>query len=265
MLAGGALDAGASHYQPVFLGLPRHQPPFLVVFLHKTIGRLAFDGADGSRPEHMILPEHPDQLPVGPGLVFAGEVQVDIRGLFSVEAQEGGKGDVEPVLDQGRAALGTEFVRQVHPAAVVWVIWENGMLAMGAAVVGRQGVDLGDAGQKGHKAGTHAAPGAHQVAVLQGLGHQLLGNQVHHVKAIFDDGDQLGVQPLLYQRRQRVAIQLDGLLVCHLADLVGRAGNHRGAFVVGHRFDVLAPVCDFVGVFHHHFIGPLLPQIGKFL
>ena len=182
----------------------------------------------------MVLPEHADQLPVGPGLVFAGEVQVDIRGLFSVEAQEGGKGNVEPVFDQGRAALRTGFVRQVHPAAVIGITRENGMLAMGAAVVGRQGIYLGDAGQKGHKAGTHAAAGAHQVAVLQRLGHQLLGDQVHHIKAVVDDGDQLGVQPVLHQLGQRIAIKLDGLLVCHLADLVGRAGDHRRAFVVGH-------------------------------
>ena len=108
---------------------------------------------------------------MGHGLVFAGEVQVDVRHLVALEAQEGFKGNVEPVLHQGIAADGTLFVRQVHTDGVLGRHVEVRLAAGFAAVVGRQGVDLRDARQKRHEGGAHRPAAAHHVAVGQALFH----------------------------------------------------------------------------------------------
>ena len=89
---------------------------------------------------------------MGAGLILAGEIQVDIGDLIAAEAQEGLEGDVEAVLFQLRAADGTLGVRQVRAAVAALGDIQDGVLALGigAAVVGREGVDLRDARHEGH-------------------------------------------------------------------------------------------------------------------
>ena len=105
VLAGGPADAHAALGQAVLLRLAGGDAVLLQVLLHKAVGGLFRQGTDGAGPEHLGLAEHLDGVAVGPGLVLAGEVQVDIRHLAAAEAQEGLKGDVEAVLDVFRAAL----------------------------------------------------------------------------------------------------------------------------------------------------------------
>ena len=110
----------------------------------------------------MALAEQLKGVLVRLGLVLARKIQVDIRYLGAAVAQEGLEGDVEPVLVHRRAAMRADLVRQVRPAAVLFnVRVEVGIAAVGAAVVGRQAVDLSDAGQKGHDGGADTASGAH--------------------------------------------------------------------------------------------------------
>ena len=211
VLSGGALDPHAAQGQAALLGVAGVQAPGLQVLLHVAVGGLLRHSADGSRPEHLGLAEHLDGVAVGPGLVLPGEVQVDVRHLAAAEAQEGLEGDVEAVLHVLSPAHRAVFVRHVRAAAVGAVGDELIVLALGAAVVGRQGVDLGDAGHVGHQGGAHGATGAHQVAVLQRPLDQLLGGHVHHV-VLAQDAPQLHVQPIHDQLGRVLAVELVDLV-----------------------------------------------------
>jgi len=150
VLAGGAADAHAALGQAVFLRPAGHDAVLLQILLHEAVGRLFRQSTDGACPEHLGLTEHLNGVAVGPGLVFAGEVQVDIRHLAAAEAQEGLKGNVKSVLHVFGAADGAHLVRHIRAAAVAAVQDELAVLALGAAVMGRQGVDLRDAGHVSH-------------------------------------------------------------------------------------------------------------------
>src|SRR5699024_3485114 len=120
---------------------------------------------------------------------------VDVGHLVAPEAQESLKGDVEAVLHILGAAHGTHRVGHIRPTPVgvlrVLGVVEVGVLAVGTAVVGGQGVYLGDARHEGHQGGAHRTTGAHQIAVLQGVLHQLLGGHVDHVVFTADNVPQL--------------------------------------------------------------------------
>ena len=181
VLAGGAADAHAALGQAVFLRPAGHDAVFLQILLHEAVGSLFRQRTDGTRPEHLCLSEHFDGVTVSPGLIFAGEVQVDIRHLAAAEAQEGLKGNVKSVLHVFGAADGTNLIRHIRAAAVAAVQNEFAVFALRTAVVGRQGVDLCDAGHVSHQGRAHGATGAHQVAALVAALHQLLSGHVHHV------------------------------------------------------------------------------------
>ena len=151
VLAGGAADANAAQGQAVFLRPAGHDAVLLQILLHEAVGGLFRQRTDGTRPEHLRLAEHFDGVTVSPGLIFAGEVQVDIRHLAAAEAQKGLKGDVEAVLDVLRTADGTDLVRHIRAAAVAAVQNEFAVFALRTAVVGRQGVDLRNAGHISHQ------------------------------------------------------------------------------------------------------------------
>ena len=151
VLAGGAADANAAKGQTVFLRPAGHDAVFLQILLHKAVGSLFRQRTDGTRSEHLCLSEHFDGVTVSPGLVFAGKVQVDIRHLAAAEAQEGLKGDVEAVLHVLGAADGAHLVRHIRAAAVAAVQNEFAVFALRTAVVGRQGVDLRNAGHISHQ------------------------------------------------------------------------------------------------------------------
>ena len=151
VLAGGAADAHTAQGQAVFLRPAGHDAVLLQILLHEAVGSLFRQRTDGTRSEHLGLTEHFDGVTVSPGLIFAGEVQVDIRHLAAAEAQEGLKGDVKAVLDVLRTADGTDLIRHIRAAAVAAVQNEFAVFALRTAVVGRQGVDLRNAGHIGHQ------------------------------------------------------------------------------------------------------------------
>ena len=163
VLAGGALDAGAALGQPVLLRPVYRPSPLIHVLLDIAEGGLFRHGADGARPEHVGLPEQLKGVPVGVGLIFAGEVQIDVGHLVAAEAQEGLEGDVEAVLGVGRSADGAHRVGHVRAAAdpLLFGGVEVRVLALGTAVVGRQGVHLRDTRHEGYQGRAHGATGAH--------------------------------------------------------------------------------------------------------
>ena len=157
VLAGGAADANAAQGQAVFLRPAGHDAVLLQILLHEAVGRLFRQSTDGTRPEHLRLAEHFDGVAVSPGLIFAGEVQVDIRHLAAAEAQEGLKGNVKSVLDVLRTANGTNLIRHIRAAAVAAIQDEFTVLTLRAAVMRRQGVDLRNAGHISHQRRTDGA------------------------------------------------------------------------------------------------------------
>ena len=54
--------------------------------------------------------------------------------------------------------------------------------------MGVKGIHLRNPGHGGHKGRSHGTSGAYQVAVRIGFPHQLLGDNVHHRKAVGYDG-----------------------------------------------------------------------------
>ena len=204
-------------------------------------------------------------MAVGPGLVFAGEVQVDIRHLAAAVAQERLKGDVEPVLDVFRAALRAAFVRHIRPAAVAAVGDKFHVAAVGAAVVRRQGVHFGDAGHIGHQRGANGATGAHQIAVFQTALDQLLGGHIHHV-ILPQDAAQLHIQPVHHQLGRLVAVQGVALVPDQAVQvLLGVFQPGREQLARRQQLDLLHQVGDVAGVVDDHLAGQLLPQIGELL
>ena len=86
---------------------------------------------------------------MGSCLVFAGEVQINIRHLVAAESQEGLKGDVKAVLFHLRATNRADRVGKVRAAVELLGDLQNGMLAIriGAAVVGRERINFRDTRQ----------------------------------------------------------------------------------------------------------------------
>ena len=215
----------------------------------------------------MGLAEELKGIAVGLGLVLAGEVQVDIGDLVAAEAKEGLKGDVEAVLYIGRAADGTNCVLHVRVAARALGLGglEVGVLAARAAVVGRQGVDLRDARHEGHQGGADAAAGADQIAVLQGVLHQLLGGHIDHVVLAVDDVPQLHVDAVGDDLGRLLAVKLFRFPPDQPLQLPVGVLQLGGEETLGQRVHALAPVGHQIGVAHHHVVAVLPAQIAELL
>ena len=149
VLAGGALNPLAA------LGQPQHLGKWGVRFAHQlqilfcvADGGLFRHRTDGARPKHVVLAEQFKGIFMSAGLVLAGEIQINIGHLVAAKAQKCLKGDIKAVLFIVHAANGAFHVRHVRPAAVgvggILGIVKVSVLAVGAAVVGGQGVYLGD-------------------------------------------------------------------------------------------------------------------------
>ena len=96
VLTGGALDAGAAQRQAVFLGVIDGALPLVQIFFNVAVGRFILNTGHRTGLEHVGLAEQFLCVAVHIRLVLAGEVQVDIRFLITVEAEEGLEGDVMP-------------------------------------------------------------------------------------------------------------------------------------------------------------------------
>ena len=64
----------------------------------------------------MVVAEDLARVPVDARLIFAGKVQVDIRHLVTLEAEEGLERDIKALLGERFSAFRTDLVRQVDAA-----------------------------------------------------------------------------------------------------------------------------------------------------
>ena len=81
------------------------------------------------------------------GLIHAGKVQVDIRLFVAIEAQERLEGNVMAVDEHRLAANRAILIGQVEAVEVDAVVDPLTVLAVGAQIVRRHRVDLGNAGK----------------------------------------------------------------------------------------------------------------------
>ena len=114
VLTGGALDAGAADSKAVHFAVIELDIIVLAVLLDIAVSGLVSDSGDSSRLEHVGLAEKLFGVAVGGGLVFAGEVKVDIRGFFAMESQECLERNVMTVTVEVTSALGANLRRQVE-------------------------------------------------------------------------------------------------------------------------------------------------------
>ena len=237
----------------------------LVKLLDVAEGRLVGDGLDGAGAVDVVLAEEDLRVLVGNGLVGTGEVQVDIRDLIAVEAEEDGKRDVVAILDERRAADGADFVGKVVAAAVGAVGDELAVLAVRAAPVRRQRVDLGDARHRGDEGRADGTTRADEIAVVVRLLDEALRDEVKDGEAVADDGLELLLEAVLDDLRQVLAVERAGLLVGHLADLLVGARDLRRVEVVRDRLEALDLVGDLARVRHNGLVGRLLAEVLELL
>ena len=264
MLPGGPPDPHAAQGQPVFLRPAHGHLVFLQILFHKAVGGFLRQRPDGPRPEHLGFAEHLNGVAVGPGLILAGEVQVDIRHLAAAKAQEGFEGNVEAVLFILGPAFRARLVRHVRAAAIGPVLDEFAVFALRAAVVGRQGVDLRDAGHIGRQRRAHGAPGAHQIAVFQGTLDQFLCGHVDHV-VFSQNAAQLHVQPVHDELGRVFAVKAVDLFPDQAVQVLLGVLQLGREQLLGQQLELLDLVRHQAGIGHHHLIGFFLPQVGELL
>ena len=144
----------------------------LFIALDVTNGRLCLYRTDRTGPEDMFISKHFFCIRMGPRLIITGEVQVDIRHLVALKAQERLKGNVLPVSAHDRSALRTSLVRKVKSVEHAAIRIEMRVLAVWTHIVRRQRIDLGDLGHRRDEAGSHRSPAADQISVIQALFYQ---------------------------------------------------------------------------------------------
>ena len=266
VLAGGTLHVHTAHGQPGLLSAAGLLAPLGEVFFDVAEGGLVRHAADGAGAEDVGLAEHFHAVSVRLGLVFAGEVQIDVGNLVAAEAQEGLKRDGEAVLLEGRSALGADRVRQVRAAVAARGHLKRRVLAVrvGAAVVRRQRVDLRDAGKKRHQRRAHGAAGADQITVLQRVLHQLLGGNVDHVVMAVDDVAELRLDALGDELGRVVAVEAVQLAVDQRFEVLHRVLDLWRVEIVRRRTDPVAHIGNQVRVLHHDLLRFFPTEVGEF-
>ena len=263
VLTGGTAHTHAALRQAVRLRVAGIDTALLQILLHEAESRLFRQSTDGTGTEHLCFAEHLDSVAVGAGLVFAGEVEVDIGHLTAAVAEEGLKGDIKAVFNILCAADGADLIGHISAAAVAAVGDKLIVAALGAAIMGRQGVDLRDTRHICHQRRADGASGAHQIAVLQTALHQLLRRHIHHV-VLAQNAAQLHLKAIHDQLGRFLTVQLVALiphLIIQFLFRVAKAGREQ--LSRGQQFDLLHHIGDAAGIVHHHFFRFFFTQIGK--
>ena len=265
MLARRTLDAGAAADQAVDVGVVDLHAPGGGPFHDVAVGRLILDGADGAGAEYVVLAEQFFRVFMGLRMVFAGEIQVDIRYLVAVEAQENREGDVVTVLMQRCAALRAFLIGQVEAAADFTLRKELAPLAVRADVMRRQGIDLRNVGHSRHEGRADGPTGAYEVAVVIGMLNELMGDVIEHAEAVAQDRRKFFDEPVLDDLRQGIAVNLMGLFIAHVLQGLRRAGNLREVQrFLRHGAHVFNHFIDLVGIGNDDFASPFFAEVSEF-
>ncbi len=200
MLSGSAPHPDTALQEPLNLFVSLMDLLLVKIFTDIAIGRLIGQRTDSPGTEGLSCAKDDFRIIVSLTLVFTREIQIDIRFLVPIESKECLKGNVMPVPHQRLPALRAVLRRHVKTGASgksahLFRI-KVCIMALLAIIMRRQGIYLCDTGHGGHKGGAHRTAGTHQVSVLIGFPNQLLGDNVHHGKPVFDNGIQFVLQTL---------------------------------------------------------------------
>ena len=265
VLAGRALDADTAERKAVHLRLRQGLAALLKILEYVAVGRLFGQRADRSGAEHVIRAEEFFRILVRLTLIFAREVQVDIGHLVAAEAEERLKRDIEPVLAQLRAALRAHLVRHIRAAAKARAGVKIRILALRANIVRRQGVDLRDAGEIRHERRADAASAADQIAVLEGVGDELLRAHVNDVVPAREDVVQLGLDAVGDELRRVLAVDGRHLAVDKILELLGGIFDLRRVEILRQELEHLNAVGDGVRVRDDDLVCLFGAEIRKFV
>ena len=152
VLARGALYAGASLYQIVYIVFAGIYVIVLNVMLYVAEGGLLSYGSYRAGLVYVLFTEDLSHIPVGHRLVFAREVEVDIRLLVPLESEECGERYVEAFLLHACPAFRTHFLRHV----VAYVVFARlvrplEMLALRADIMRCERINLSYPGHRSRK------------------------------------------------------------------------------------------------------------------
>ena len=201
MLARSALDAGKAFDKRCHMRRMHMQILALVIFSDKAYRRFVGDGSNRTGAANIVAAEKFLGVLVRYALVrhcgriiwinTAGEVQIDIRNLITVEAQENRKRDIMTVAQHPRAAFGTILRRQVKAAVYLIVHKEFAVTAMRTAVMRLQRVNLGNIQHRSNKRRAYTATRAYQVTAVDRMLNQLMRNVIQYGEAVADNSIQL--------------------------------------------------------------------------
>ena len=134
-------------------------------------------------------------------------------------------------------------------------------MAFGTVIVGGQRIYLCNARHSRHEGRPHRSPGSHQVSVIIGFPHQLLGDDIHHRKAVGNNGIQLLLQTGSNHFRQLFPIDGMRLLVTDIPEGLIGIFNHGRTLIRPHRGNVLNHICDLIGICNHHLLCLVAAQV----
>ena len=158
-----------------------------------TVCGLIGKRAERARTEHVTFTKQLLGVFVDSTLDVTREVEVNIGGFVAVEAKEGLEHNIVTVSHILCSALGAIFVGQVKARANRAIGEELVMLTfgIGAIIVRRQGVYLGDTCHSRGKGRADRATRADKIALVLAILYQALCDEVKYREAVFHDGIKL--------------------------------------------------------------------------
>ena len=266
VLTRGALDARAPFGKALFFSAVDVQVALFQIFFDIAVSGFFRHGGDCARLENVGRTEQLFSVAVRFALVFTGEVQVDIGRFVAVEAEERFERDFVTVANHRRAAMGAVFFRHIKAGTVFAVGIKFGIFTVGATVVGRQGIDLGNPRHCRDKRRTDRTTRTDVVAVVLGIPNQLLRDDIQNGEPVLNNGVQFSVQSC-FDKFGHFAVKLVPLArfcPADFAKLLFRPRNGRLVSAVGKRPNDIDHIGDFVGVINNDFACRLFAEIGKF-
>ena len=117
MLTGGLFDSKAALHKAVDLGLGFIQAKILAIVFYVTVNGLILHAGNGACAESVAFAEHLLRKMMRYRLIITGEIQIDIRGLISLESEEYLERDIIALLTQFRSAYGAILIGKIDAAS----------------------------------------------------------------------------------------------------------------------------------------------------
>ena len=133
-------DTNTALYNSADFTISFSDPMFFIIIFHITESRFISQGTNGTCPKGLTLAEDDLRIIMGLTLVFSGEIQVNIRLLVPLKAQEGLKGNIKSVLCQGEPAHRANFIRHIaacHTGKLFYLIRIKIIIMAGSTIVMR--------------------------------------------------------------------------------------------------------------------------------